>query len=302
LTLGWTLVALFLAAPWLGLFPPAHALLMKLVRGGFLLVLFWAISRSIDVGQLVMAVSPWGRAHNAVRSLLPLFARVGKVIVWAVAFVAFLSELGYPVASLVAGLGIGGLAVALAAQKTVENLFGAFSIGADQPFREGDTVRVEDFVGTVEAIGLRSTRIRTPDRTLISIPNGKLADMRLESLSARDRLRFQTILGLVYGTSAAQLREVLAGVERVLRTQPKLWTPDLVVRFQSLGDSSLNVEIVAWFETTDWAEFLLVRQELLIAFMEVVEAAGSSLAFPTRTVHVVHDAAQASRRDSPAEL
>jgi len=147
--------------------------------------------------------------------------------------VAVLSELGYPVASLIAGLGIGGLALALAlaAQKTVENLFGAFSIGVDQPFQEGDFVRIEDFVGTVESVGLRSTRIRTLDRTLIIMPNGKLADMRIETFSVRDRMRLSCVIGLVYSTTETQMRQVLTGLEARLRAHPKIWAETVVVRF-----------------------------------------------------------------------
>jgi MscS family membrane protein len=217
--------------------------------------------------------------------------------------VAVLSLLGYPVASLVAGLGIGGLAVALAAQKTVENLFGAFSIGVDQPFREGDFVKIEDFVGTVEAVGLRSSRFRTLDRTVITIPNGRLADMRLESFTARDRLRLATVIGLEYRTTAAQMRDVLEGFERVLRSHPRIWLDAVVVRFREFAASSLDIEIMAWFQTADWAEFQLIRQEILLQFMDVVERAGTSFAFPTQTVHIAsipRDASRAPRADDGA--
>ena len=190
-------------------------------------------------------------------------------------------------ASLLAGLGIGGIAVALAAQKSVENLLGSVAIGVDQLFRVGDFVRVEDFTGTVEEIGLRSTRFRTLDRTLITIPNGRLADMRTETFAVRDRLRLLANLGLVYGTSAAQVRAVLAGLDGALRAHPKLWPESFSVRLTELRDSSLNVEVMAWFQTADWNEFTLIRQELLLQFMTVVEEAGTSLAFPTRTVHLV---------------
>jgi MscS family membrane protein len=201
--------------------------------------------------------------------------------------VAILAELGYPVTSLLAGLGIGGLAVALAAQKTVENVFGAFSIGVDQPFREGDLIRVDTVLGFVEAIGLRSTRIRTLDRTLVTMPNGKLADMRVESYAPRDRLRLNFVVGLVYATTSAQMREIIAGWEGLLRAHPKIW-PDVVqVRFQAFGESSLTVEVQCWFQTSDWNEFIQIREDVLLQMMEVVERAGSQMAFPTRTVHVV---------------
>ena len=287
LTLAWGLVAAFALLPWLGLYQPAEDVAHRVLRGLFLLTIFWALVRMIDVARQVIAVSPWALAHPGVRSLLPLLARVAKALTAIIGVVTLFSELGFPVASLVAGLGIGGLALALAAQKTVENLFGAFAIGADQPFREGDFVSVEDFVGTVETIGLRSTRIRTLDRTVISIPNGRLADMRLESLTERDRMRLHCTVGLVYGTTAGQMRTVLEGLERVLRSHSRIWPDAVVVRFKEFGDSSLNIEIMAWFQTREFSEFQLMRQDVLLQFMEVVEQAGSSFAFPTRTVHLV---------------
>jgi MscS family membrane protein len=190
------------------------------------------------------------------------------------------------------------LALALAAQKTVENLFGAFSIGVDQPFREGDFVKIEDFVATVEAVGLRSSRFRTLDRTLITIPNGKLAEMRLESFTARDRLRLATTIGLVYDTTASQMREVLAGFERVLRAHPKFWPDAVVVRFREFAASSLDVEIMAWFQTSDWGEFQLIRQEVLLQFMDVVERADTSFAFPTRTIQLGAESIEALTKNA----
>lgn len=289
LAMAWTLVLAYLFLPWVGLHQAASDVLYRILRGGLFVVFFWALARAVDVARMLFASARWAKEHPSARSLIPLGTRVGKVLVLIVGVVAMLSELGYPVASLVAGLGIGGLALALAAQKTVENLFGAFSIGADQPIREGDFVRVEDTVGTVEAIGLRSTRIRTLDRTLVSYPNGKLADMRLETYSARDRMRLACTLGVVYGTTVSQMREVLAGLERVLREHPKIWPDAVIVRFASFGDSSLNIDVMAWFQTQDWNEFQVMRQEVFLQFMEVVEKAGSSFAFPTHTVHMVED-------------
>jgi MscS family membrane protein len=145
---------------------------------------------------------------------------------------------------------------------------------------------VEDFVGTVESIGLRSTKIRTLDRTIITIPNGKLADMRLETFAARDRMRLACIIRLVHGTSAAQMREVLAGLEGVLRAHPKIWPDAVTVRLSELAESSLNIEVMAWFQTS-WDEFQLIRQDVLLQLVEVVEKAGCSFAYPTRTVHQV---------------
>jgi MscS family membrane protein len=285
LLLGWATLLFALALRWLRLHEQASDAVQVGIRASGLLAFYWALSRGIDVLRELLGSTQWGQAAST-RSLLPLGAKVGKVFIVVLAVMAFLAELGYAVTSLIAGLGIGGVAVALGAQKTLENLFGAFSIGADQPFLQGDAVRVGDVTGTIEVIGLRSTRIRTQERTLVTIPNGKLADQQIESLAARDRLLLNSPLRLVYGTSAAQMRAILQGVEAALREQPKLFPDGLTVRFVGWSESSLNVDVSAWFATTDWNEFLVIRQELLLRFMEVVEREGSAFAFPTRTVHL----------------
>lgn len=287
LTLAWGLVVAHAALPWLRLASPVVAGVRRGLHVVLLVIVFWLLWRVVDVATKVIADLRWSQEHPASRALLPLGRRLSKVAVVLAGIVTLLAELGYSVASLVAGLGIGGLAVALAARSTLENLFGAFSIGTDQPFREGDFIKVEDAMGTVEAIGLRSTRIRTLDRTVVTLPNGKLADTRVESYSARDRTRLSCIVGLEYRTTAAQMRQVLAGLERVLREHPKIWPDTVVVRFGEFASSSLNIDVMAWFETQDYNEFRAIREEVLLRFMEVVERAGTSFAFPTQTVHVV---------------
>jgi MscS family membrane protein len=286
-TLIWTLGLAYVAIPRLGLYAPADEFICGLLRGGFYVAAFWCVERLIDVWGNIVIESPWASEHAAAKAMVPIVVRLGKIIVLIIAVVAFVSALGYPAASILAGLGVGGLAVALAAQKTLENLFGAVTIGLDQPFRVGDFVKVEDFVGHVESIGLRSTRIRTLDRTLITIPNGRLSEMRLESFAARDRIRFACTLGLVYDTTREQMERVLADVEALLCAHPKIWPEGVVVRFKELGESSLNVEVQAWFQTADFAEFQEIRQEVLLGIMEIVEAAKTQLAFPTRTVQLV---------------
>jgi len=257
----------------------------------FAVTLVWGALRAIEVTASHLGRSRWATARPSSRQLLSLVARVAKVIVIVFATIGFLSALGLPVASLLAGLGIGGIALAFGAQKTVENLFGAVAIGVDQPFREGDFVKVEDHVmGTIESVGLRSTRLRTLDRTIITLPNGRLSDMRVETFTRRDRIRFTTLLNLIYETSATQMREVLAGIERVLREHPGIFRDDIVVRFLQFGQSSLDIEVVAYFTTVDMPQFRTWRQEVLLGFMDVVEKAKTEFAFPTRTVHMISDA------------
>jgi MscS family membrane protein len=286
LTFGWALGVTHVLLGPMDLPPGAEATFNRWLAAAALVVFFWALARSVDVSRQIIANSLWIQQRPGTRSLLPLASKILQLFLLALGIVALLSELGYPVASLVAGLGIGGLAVALAAQKTLENLFGALSLGADQPFREGDFVNVEGLLGTVEGIGLRSTRLRTLDRTLITIPNGKLVEMRLETFAVRDRLRLACTLGLVYETTEAQLRGVLAGVEGVLRAHPKLYPEGVTVRFKEIGAFSLNIEVNAMFATSNWDEFVLIREETLLGFLRVIEASGTRLALPTRSIHV----------------
>jgi MscS family membrane protein len=249
-----------------------------------IICIMWAAFRAVDVVRGVLARRAWAVDRPASRSLLSLGGRFAKVAVLVMGGLVALSQLGVSVASLIAGLGIGGLVLALAAQRTVENVFGAVSIGIDQPMREGDFVRVYDFVGTVEQIGLRSTRIRTLDRTVISIPNGELANQRIESFTARDRIRLACTIGLEYRTTAMQMRAVLTSLQDILRRHPKIWPDAIVVRFKQFGESSLDVEVMAWFQTSDWGEFQAIRQEVLLQFMQAIEDVGTSVAFPTRTI------------------
>lgn len=287
LTIGITLSLVRAALPFLYLYEQADELARNTLRGLFLATLLWTFWRLVDVAAAIAWDAPWSHGHAASRALIPLARRVGKAAVAIAAVLVFIATLGYSVTSLVAGLGLGGLALALASQKTFENLFGAFSLGIDQPFREGDFVRVEDVVGTVESLGLRSTKIRTLDRTIVSIPNGKLAEMRVETFAARDRLRLACTLSLEYGTRAEQLRSVIAGIESALRSHPKIWPDSVVVRFKELAASSLDIEVNVWFTTSDWNEFLNIRQDVLLEFMAIVERNGCSFAFPTRTVHLL---------------
>ena len=285
LSLVLALQALRLASPWLPLDARAIATLSDAIAIVTTLAVLWTTFRGIDLARSVLERRAWAIDRPSSRSLLSIGSRFAKVTVIAVAGIVALAQLGVSVASLVAGLGIGGLAVALAAQKTLENLFGTLSIGIDQPMREGDFVKLYDFVGTVEQIGLRSTRIRTLDRTVITVPNGELANQRIESFAVRDRMRLATTIGLVYGTTSQQMRDILAALEAILRRHPKIWPDSMTVRFKELAASSLDVEILAWFTTTDWAEYQLIRQDLLLEFMAAIERNGSSIAFPSRSVY-----------------
>jgi MscS family membrane protein len=265
------------------------------LRTGLLIAFFWILLRLVRLLGKNAESAAFTLSHPSMRALVPLAVRIGYFAVLAIGLVAVLAQLGYPVASLVAGLGIGGLALALAAQKTVENLFGAFSISVDQPFSVGDTISVDGTTGEVQAIGLRSSRLRTQERTVVTIPNGKLADMKVESFAPRDRIRLGAVLALTYDTSSAQLRTILQQLEQALRAHPKTFQDDVVVAFKAFGIEALEIEINVYFLTTNYREYRGIRQEMLLAFMEIVEKAGAAFAFPGRSLLVSEHAVQARK-------
>jgi len=193
------------------------------------------------------------------------------------------------VTGVLAGLGVGGLAVALAAQKTVENLFGGVTLVADQPVRVGDFCRFGDRVGTVEEVGLRSTRVRTLDRTVVTIPNSEFTVLPLENYTQRDRIWFHATLGLRYETTADQLRHVLVGLRELLRADPRVDPDPARVRFVGFGAYSLDLEVFAYIRTRDFGEFLGIREELLLEIMDCVAASGTGFAFPSQTVYTARD-------------
>jgi MscS family membrane protein len=283
-TMGWALVLFWMLLPYLGLTLRAEDLVQRLLRALGYLTFFWALLRTVTIAGDEIAEAKWASTRRNIRSITGVGVRLGKVVVGALALMVALSELGYPVTTVIAGLGIGGVALALAAQKTVENLFGSISILADQPFLVGDTIRVDTIEGTVEVIGLRSTRIRTVERTLVIIPNGKLADMRIESLGPRDRIRFATKLALSRETTPAQIEGLVKALRVKLREHPSLQKEDVFVQLSGFGESSFDVDVAAPIETVDATEFAKIRQELLLTCMRAIEAQGAKLAVPARNL------------------
>ena len=258
----------------------------RILRGLTIASVFWMLLRMIGVAQGHLARKVWASDHANAQTIVPLIGRTLRVGLGLVALLVAISQFGYPVGTLLAGLGIGGIVVALAAQKTVENLFGSVTLAADRVFRVGDWVKFEGAEGSVERIGLRSTHVRTLDRTLVKVPNGRLADLRVESFGERDRIRFFTTIRLVYGTTAAQVRAVIRDTETLLTTHPRAWREGIAVRLVGLGEYSLDVNVNAWFATTNWAEFELIRQEVLLAIVDVVELARTRLAVPMQVLRI----------------
>jgi MscS family membrane protein len=236
----------------------------------------------------------FARRHDitGITALVRLVRRFVDLLVIFAGVMGILYYFGVNPTAVVAGLGVGGIAVALAAQKTLENVIGGISLILDKVVLVGDTLKVGAVEGTVEDLGLRSTRIRTSDRTVVSLPNGQVANMTLENLSTRDKFWFHPILALHYGTTTTQLHTVLESIRRLLQDSPNVEPDSVRVSFLRLGVSALEVEAVAYIVTRKGAEFLAIQEDLLLRIMECVASAGVQLATPSQTI--VIDAASAN--------
>lgn len=194
----------------------------------------------------------------------------------------WLNSIGIPVLGVLAGLGIGGIAVALAAQRTIENFFGAIMLYSDRPVRIGDFCRFGDKMGTVERIGLRSTRIRTPERSILNVPNAEFSRLQLENLAQRDKFLLKTTLNLRLETTPEQLQLVLYRVGTLLQENDRVYDEPLRVRLVTIGPLSLDIEIFAYVKTEDMNSFLAIREDLFLEILREVEAAGTALAPPAQ--------------------
>jgi MscS family membrane protein len=279
---------------------PARDFLHGLQRGAAVVALAWLFMRLVDIASLLLHSRLQRTGRTSALTVLPLGEKTVKVLVLGLSLLIMLQNLGLNITGLLAGLGVGGLAVALAAQKTVENLFGGVSLIMDQPVRVGDFCRYGDKIGTVEDIGLRSTRIRSLDRSVVTVPNSSFAYMQLENFAPRDRTLFNPTLGLRRDTSPDQMRQVLAGLRELLASHPSI-SEGGHVRFSECGESSLDVEIFAYVGTADWEQFLAVKEELLLRLLDVVAAAGTELAVPTRISLAGRDAGIDPERRREAE-
>lgn len=241
--------------------------------------------------RLVDAVARLGseRMHRAERrqaaSIITLARRVVKLTLLVIIAIAVLDTFGVDVTTGIAALGIGGLALALGAQKTIENLVGSVTIIGDRPIQVGDAAQIGNVFGTIEDVGMRSTRVRTTNRTLVTIPNGFLAGEKIENFSARDQFLFKHVIGVSYDTDAEKLKQVLTAFRSLLDQTDHILEEDARARFIGFGESALDIEIFAYFRTTSFAESLEMQEDLLLDLMRALNDLDVDIAFPTRTLH-----------------
>src|SRR5580704_1351354 len=236
--------------------------------------------------------------HAGTGSLMLLGERIVKAMIFVGGVLAVLGSLGFNMSTALAGLGIGGLAIGFGAQQTIANLFGGVSVLGDEVIRVGDVCRFGDRTGTVEDIGLRSTRVRTDERTLLAIPNGTVATINVENLSRRDKILFKTVLGLHPDTSPDHVRSVLAEIRNVLASQPKVEANTARVRLTEVTPSAINMELVCYVLTRDFDEFATARESMLLRIMKFVEDSGTNLASASQTLYLSGDPGAKSKIDA----
>ena len=244
----------------------------------------WLLRRILTLGFARARNMVWGKDRTSTQSLMLLGERLLKMLVVVVAILAILSIAGVNTKTALAGIGIGGVALALGAQKTVENFLGGVFLLSDRVLAVGDTCSISNRVGTVEDITLRSVRLRTVDQTLVSVPAGVLAQAGIENFASRQKIPVQTTLRLRYGTSTRQLRQILDGVRELLARSPKIEQASARIRLINFGERALELELFAYMLTADFAEFLGLREGLLLEIASIVEAAGTAFAQPTELI------------------
>jgi MscS family membrane protein len=261
----------------------------------------WICWRLAPVIAEAIIASPQIPTESIDAHLIRICARLLGIVAGAGLLAVGLDRIGVPLYGIVAGLGVGGLAIALAAQPTVENLIGGLSLFADKPIRVGDFFRYGSDIGTVEGIGIRSTRIRGIDRTLTTIPNAALSKMPVVNFALRDRLLIKTTISVRYETSPEQLRFLLVKIRELLLGHPRIHPEPARARFVEFGASSLNLEVFAYATTCDWEEFLGIREDVFLRIMDIVKQSGTAFAIPSQTVYFGRDNGLDACRTSAAE-
>jgi MscS family membrane protein len=247
-----------------------------------IIISIWFFCKLIDYLFELWSNNKNNQDHQGVIVLYSLMTKVLKLLILFIGATIWLDNLGFKVTTIIASLGVGGIAIALAAQKSIEDVIGAMTLLSSRPVEIGDFIKVGDNVGIVEEISLRLTKIRTMERTLINIPNSKFASFELENLTKRDKRRFNPNINLPYETTSEQLRTILAELRKLFNEHPKILPEPLRVRFSKLDTYALHCETLVYIATTDHAEYLTIAEELNFSIIDIIEQVGTRLAIPAQ--------------------
>ncbi len=271
-------------------------------RFGIIIITIGILAFLILLWRMTDFVSMFARSRMSRRgrisaiSAILFLSRTTKAAIVVIGIIALLGIIGVDVTAGLAALGIGGIALALGAQKTIENFVGSVSLIADQPMRVGDYCRVDDIKGTVEAIGMRSTTLRTSARTIVTIPNGQLSASKIENYTHRDRFIFNPIFNFRMETSPDQMRYLLVALRSLLYAHPAINNSTPIVRFTGITADALKVEITAYIEAVNFETSQEVQEDILLRMMDIIEQSGTSLAYPSQTLYMARNSAPSTEK------
>ncbi len=287
--LAGTPVFAYLALAQVYLINEVGSAVQLIATGVMFLGIAWLCWRAAPVIAEAIIASPNIAPESIDAHLIRICMRLLGLVAAAALLAIGAERLGMPVYGIIAGLGVGGLAIALAAQPTIENLIGSLSLFADKPIRVGNFCKYGENVGTIETIGIRSTRIRGVDRTVTTIPNAMLSKMPIVNFSQRDRILIRAVLGVRCDASTEQLRFILAKAREMLMAHPRLLPESARARLIGFGASSRDIEVFAYAITSDWLEFLAIQEDVFLRLIEIVQQSGTSFALPSQTLYLDRD-------------
>lgn len=261
----------------------------------YVISIFWILLKVIDYIGLILKKKAEMTENKMDDQLIPFAIEIGKILTIIFAIFIILGNIfGINITALATGLGIGGIALAMASKESLENLLGSFTIFFDRPFTVGDMVTVGSVTGRVEKVGFRSTRIRTFDRSIVTVPNKKMIDAELDNLGVRPVRRVKFSVGLTYDTSVEQIKKIVADIQEMIDQHPRTTNSEGIkskdqegrVRFEEFGDSSLNILVLYYVDSPKWDDLIDVRQEVNYKIMDIVKKHNSDFAFPSTTVYL----------------
>jgi MscS family membrane protein len=252
----------------------------------FIYSIFWIFLKLIDYIGLILLKKAEQTENKMDDQLIPFIIEIGKIFVYIFAiFIIMGNVFNINIAALATGLGIGGIALAMASKESLENLLGSFTIFFDQPFTVGDVVIIGSVTGTIEKVGFRSTRIRTFDKSLVTVPNKKMIDAELDNLGLRSVRRVKFNVGLTYETSINQIKEIVSDIQKMINLHTKT-NQDGKVRFQEFGSSSLDIMVMYFVDSPRWEDLIDTKEDINYKIMEIIKKHKSDFAFPSSTVYL----------------
>lgn len=276
------IIGVYYMLRYLNLPPQYDQVMIKLLRSFVVIFISWGIYRL--AGMYSFLSDAFVERMNLDQVLLPFVSKITKFLIICLAFILVAHEWDYDVNGFIAGLGLGGLAFALAAKDMLANIFGGIVIIMEKPFAIGDWVLTPSVEGTVEEISFRSTRFRTSAQALVTVPNSTLANEALTNWSRMGKRRINFYVGLTYSSTAEQVQEVIAKIKTMLQNHPGIHPETIMVRFEKFSESSLDILVNCFTNTTVWDDHLAVREDLNLKIMNILEEVGVSMAFPSRSI------------------